>query len=805
MGGAIYGTGAITIGDNSSFSGNYVTTSSANYYVQGGAIYCNDGPITIGDNAKFTGNYAANSSPDENTTGGAIHCNNGAIAIGANANFIGNYVESSDGEANGGAISGFRSVTIGANANFTGNYALSNIDSYYGGGAIYANGLTIKDGATFTNNYAGNSGGAISVRGGGGLYLYALTQDVLFSGNMTGGTFTRHGDGTFSVEEGVANAVFFSSGAAPTLEFAAAEGREVRFNDPVTGSTLSFGLELNRYTDEEGTAHEMDGTIVFNGELYQGEEAHLVASRYSNFVADTTLHGGALLLEHDVVFGRKLQEMQDTDTSSLTVEKGVLEITGGSTANAAAFTLSGPDAVLRPGGSSFINARTADLSRGFTFDMCHQLQAGPDYGPGLTLSASQSFTAGGLIGVVDTGDNASFFYADRSWKQDRSFHVLTDADHTREGDFDGAFSLATGSDRVDSPYSYTGTWSHQWVDADGDGYAEQLRLVWKADGDPISQIAPELVGELAYNSLWSSASNAAALGGNVLSRLTALRLTDKHARNLWGMGLGDFARQRSRGGVDGYDYNGGGYSVGVDSGLGGNSGIWGIAFGQIYGHARSRDFQARNKQDTLMGSLYWGRLIEESERARWTFKGSLTWAETDNRMNSYLSGAPVSRGKWNNRTWLAQMEISRTADYAGGWKLSPFVRVEFTHGTQDSFRENGAYDREFNGAVLRRLSIPVGLEIGRTDEWKGRLWTQALRLSYVGDVLQDVPGGTVYSPYSDMSWRGRAVDPGRHAFRAGYDTILQCNKHWSVYAGYGLEVRGNSVYHQVNAGVSRSF
>lgn len=796
IGGAIYGSGTLTIGDNASFSGNY-TLNEGSGYVYAGAIYA--GATTIGDNADFTGNYAVSSG--SHAYGGAILTNGGITTIGDNAVFTGNYVSSGgNGNSLGGAIFGNRAIAIGTNANFKNNHAFSEGSGNGFGGAIYGN-VTIKDGATFTNNYAGSNGGAIY----GTANLYALTQDVLFSGNMTGGTFTRHGDGTFSVEEGVANAVFFSSGAAPTLEFAAAEGREVRFNDPVTGSTLPFGLELNRYTDEEGTAHEMDGAIVFSGELYQGEEAHLVASRYSNFVADTTLHGGALLLEHDVVFGRKLQEMQDTDTSSLTVEKGVLEITGGSTANAAAFTLSGPDAVLRPGGSSFINARTADLSRGFTFDMCHQLQAGPDYGPGLTLSASQSFTAGGLIGVVDTGDNASFFYADRSWKQDRSFHVLTDADHTREGDFDGAFSLATGSDRVDSPYSYTGTWSHQWVDADGDGYAEQLRLVWKADGDPISQVAPELVGELAYNSLWSSASNAAALGGNVLSRLNALRLTDKHARNLWGMGLGDFARQRSRGGVDGYDYNGGGYSVGVDSGLGGNSGIWGIAFGQIYGHARSRDFQARNKQDTLMGSLYWGRLIEESERARWTFKGSLTWAETDNRMNSYLSGAPVSRGKWNNRTWLAQMEISRTADYAGGWKLSPFVRVEFTHGTQDSFRENGAYDREFNGAVLRRLSIPVGLEIGRTDEWKGRLWTQALRLSYVGDVLQDVPGGTVYSPYSDMSWRGRAVDPGRHAFRAGYDTILQCNKHWSVYAGYGLEVRGNSVYHQVNAGVSRSF
>ncbi|UQT45956.1 hypothetical protein M5E88_07240 [Akkermansia muciniphila] len=41
------------------------------------------------------------------------------------------------------------------------------------------------------------------------------------------------------------------------------------------------------------------------------------------------------------------------------------------------------------------------------------------------------------------------------------------------------------------------------------------------------------------------------------------------------MGLGDFARQCSRGGADGYDYSGGGYSVGADSGFGHDNGIWG--------------------------------------------------------------------------------------------------------------------------------------------------------------------------------------------------------------------------------------
>lgn len=784
----------LKLGDGVIFSNNCVLGVD-NRSARGGVLLNSSiSPITIGDHAVFSGNYAFSN------LNGAF----GGVFYSARHRSVG---------------MGFHGeIAVGANATFINNYAFSNSTTASGGVICSSGDISFSDGATFINNYAKTSGGAIELAGK--LDLLALTKDVLFSGNMTGGVFTRHDDGTFSVENGVANAIHLTTGATipesaietqGSLALAAEEGREIRFNDPITSrsenSDCPMTLTLNRCTDEEGNIHDTDGTIIFSSELYQGEEAHLVASRYNNFVADTTLYGGTLLLEHGAVFGRNLEDMRNlgNDSSSLTVEKGTLEIIGGSTANAAAFSLSGRDAVLRPGDSAFINANTADFSRGFTFDMRHQLQSGPGSGPGLTLSAAQSFTAGGLIGVADTGSNAPYFYADRSWKQDRVFHVLTDAEHTLQGNFDGVVSQATGTDRVDSPYSYTGTWSHRWTDADGDGYAEQLQLVWKADGTPISSIDPELVGELAFNSLWSSASNAAALGGNVLSRLNVFRLADKHARDLWGMGLGDFARQRSRGGADGYDYSGGGYSVGADSGFGHDNGIWGIAFGQLYGHAKSWGFQGRNTQDTRMGSLYWGRLLEESRRARWTFKGSLTWAETHNKMTSRLSGAPASTGKWNNETWLAQAEVSRTADYAGGWRLTPFLRVEFTHGRQDAFREQGGYGRDFGGAALKRLSIPVGLEIGRTDEWKGRPWAQALRVSYVGDVLQDVPEGTVYSPYSDMSWRGRAVSPERHGFRAEYNTSLQCNERWSVYGGYSLEARGNSLYHRVNAGVARSF
>ena len=341
---------------------------------------------------------------------------------------------------------------------------------------------------------------------------------------------------------------------------------------------------------------------------------------------------------------------------------------------------------------------------------------------------------------------------------------------------------------------------------DGDGEDDQLLAIWKHEaGCRPDQVRPEQAGELALNSLWSSASNAASLGNTALAQLTPVRLYQRYARNVWGMGLGDFARQRSRGGVDGYDYDGGGYSVGMDSDFGGKSGIWGIAFGQMHGFSRSRDFNGRITQDSLMGSIYWGRIFRSGERSLWTVKADLTWGMTDNCMKSRFSNGMDAYGEWNNRTWLVQAEVSRSIQYAGGWTVSPFLRMEFTHGTEASFLEDGSYARKFEGAVLRRLSIPAGVSVERSGDWKGRHWTQVLRLSYVGDAIQDVPEASVYSIYSDIFWRTRGVQPARHAVRVEYDAALQWNDRWTVYAGYGMEARGSSVYHRINAGVSRAF
>ena len=287
----------VVIGDNALFRRNYHGCIDMPTNYDGGAIWSRGGNIIIGNHAEFDGNYVF--SDTQACRGGVFYDDlfAGAITVGADAVFTSNFVFSTNYAAAGGAMfvrkdrlkyaAETEAITIGPNPSFIKNFAYSGRADAYGG-VIYSDGdISFSDGGMFIGNYAKTCGGAITM--GGKCDLLALTKDALFSGNMTGGVFTRHEDGTFSVENGVANAIdmngsLFSSLYTPNLTLAAEERREIRFNDPITSRNEDPGrpmtLTLNRYTDGEGNVRDTEGTIVFSGEPYQGEEAHLVASRY---------------------------------------------------------------------------------------------------------------------------------------------------------------------------------------------------------------------------------------------------------------------------------------------------------------------------------------------------------------------------------------------------------------------------------------------------------------------------------------------------------------------------------------------
>lgn len=747
--------------------------------------------------------------------GGAIYMSgaHSIMALGDHAIFHGNHAYSygfNYDTSYGGAIymSGINStiMTFGDHASFSDNYAYGSSDG--AGGAIYMKGnnisLTIRNGASFTNNYAFVNGGAIFLDGNNTnkfSRFMAFTNDVLFSGNMTGGTFTQHDDGSFSVENGIANSIHVSG--TNHLQLAAAQGREVRFNDPITSSAYStVTLSLNQYTDDEGNTHATDGSVIFSGELYQGDDAHLVASRYSNFKGQTTLYGGSLILEHNVVFGNAGLR----DDTSMTLEHGTLEITGGSVINAASFSITNGDAVLRPGTTAFINAKNVDLSRGFVFDMQKQAQeaASPANATGLSISATGSFTLGGSIGIMDTGTTADYFYADNSWAQQRAFIVLTDANQTHTDDFSGVHSLATGSGRVDSPYAYTGSWSHQWVDVDGDGFPEQLQLVWTpAEDAAIRDILPELAGTLAMNSMWSSASNAKNMSRAALGNLDAQRFIAGPENNYWVKGMGDFLNHASEGVRDGFDYHGGGYSVGADRRITSHT-ILGLGFGDLYGRMRGRSFAGDIDQQTRIGMLYggWHKVLNRKNTLLVTGTAGYGW--TDNKMNSFHTGGR-SHGKWTNETLFGT--------FTGKWSrrvnetvaMEVMLGLEYTDVTQEAFTETGWDARHFEKGRLKNLSVPVGVGLTHRSELKGREWINSAMVSYVPDVYRRNPSAQAERLLNGYRWEAEGTSPDRNGVRVNVNSALQLNARWRMYAGYEFEGRSKATAHRFNAGVSYAY
>lgn len=747
--------------------------------------------------------------------GGAIYMSgaHSIMALGDHAIFHGNHAYSygfNYDTSYGGAIymSGINStiMTFGDHASFSDNYAYGSSDG--AGGAIYMKGnnisLTIRNGASFTNNYAFVNGGAIFLDGNNTnkfSRFMAFTHDVLFSGNMTGGTFTQHDDGSFSVENGIANSIHVSG--TNHLQLAAAQGREVRFNDPITSSAYStVTLSLNQYTDDEGNSHATDGSVIFSGELYQGDDAHLVASRYSNFKGQTTLYGGTLILEHNVVFGNAGLR----DDTSMTLEHGTLEITGGSVINAASFSIKNGDAVLRPGTTAFINAKNVDLSRGFVFDMQKQAQeaASPANATGLSISATGSFTLGGSIGIMDTGTTADYFYADNSWAQQRAFIVLTDANQTHTDDFSGVHSLATGSGRVDSPYAYTGSWSHQWVDVDGDGFPEQLQLVWTpAEDAAIRDILPELAGTLAMNSMWSSASNAKNMSRAALGNLDAQRFIAGPENNYWVKGMGDFLNHASEGVREGFDYHGGGYSVGADRRITSHA-ILGLGFGDLYGRMRGRSFAGDIDQQTRIGMLYggWHKVLNRKNTLLVTGTAGYGW--TDNKMNSFHTGGR-SHGKWTNETLFGT--------FTGKWSrrvnetvaMEVMLGLEYTDVTQEAFTETGWDARRFEKGRLKNLSVPVGVGLTHRSELKGREWINSAMVSYVPDVYRRNPSAQAERLLNGYRWEAEGTSPDRNGVRVNVNSALQLNARWRMYAGYEFEGRSKATAHRFNAGVSYAY
>lgn len=670
--------------------------------------------------------------------------------------------------------------------NVDGNVLFENNDAGYYAGAIMFNldeygergELTIADvrgDVVFRGNSAADAGGAI------------------FSmGNATSGADQAFIDLTLSADGG--NIIFENNTAGNTangilavgrhrMALRAAQGRMLAFYDPVLlEDGFNSVVEINK--DADGSSY--GGTVVFSGERVDSGNVDNLTSVID---ADAGLYGGVLSIEQGAIL----------DTRSMTQHAGELALSSGSQ------LLTQQDFYQQGGTLSVTGGSTLAAGGNFNTVGTLVLESGSTVSSGGDMALRDvvlDLSAGGAVATMTAGG---------SLRIDGGISLLSSSTIT-SGEQVLRVEAASLEGRLANPDTLTTRFMAEsgleqdmlvtWGSAAIDGSTGLQSLTLYATTTTVG-IAPALYGGHVADSMLSSASNAQAFADTAMSHLDPARFAMKKDTMFWAQGLGDFSSQRSRGGLDGYDYDGGGYSVGIDRRLG-KEWIAGIAYGQLFGKSKSRDYYSSNKQQSIMGMVYGAWHKQLAERHALTVAASVTYGNTDNDLTTPQWDGKRSSGDWHHDTFVYQLRTTWHVSMGKGYTLTPFAGLEYTDTTQDSFTERGDRTRRFDKGHYRNLAASLGVGIGKT--WtlqNGMLWSHGIELSYVPDLYRH--NAEARAELSGYHWHVNGVKPARNAVRAGYQTRLVLSESWQVYGGYALEGRSDSAWHQVNLGASYSF
>lgn len=736
------------------------------------------------------------------------------------------------------------------------------------GGAIDSSYLFVHSSGDilFENNYTTDMGGGIHFEGnnsigvGSSLYLRAEKGDITFKGN------THKLSASNERNSGIANAIFitptwdepytgFGGNPYDTVLFAAMEGHSINFFDPIasdkSGTTQPGKSLVNSYdklriqlgsAPSDGTLSVYTGTIRFSGEFAEetlaGSEGsddyaeRLAASKVSSFDGSVNLLSGTLLLEHGATFGKRSEDPANEADKTGTIHRlrgGVLDISGSERNGVSSLTgvlieFSGTEiTTLRAGDRARFDADTIIMASGLTVDLAHYFK-GTSVAPysGVEVNAGL-LSLGGNITISDA-NNELEYYENARWTDRQTFTVfnISGAEEIdpNASDFQGVVSGITGISEV-LDCGYDGDWTYE--NRDGNIVAIWTPKGWTPpvppdpdpdptpdpDPDPTPEpsksIRPELAGALVLNSLWSSVSNMKALGRTALGQIGMERILSEKDVNYWVSGLGDFSSHGTTGVIDGYDYTGFGYALGADTMLSNNL-ILGVAFGNMYGKNKSHDFNAQVDQTSYMGTVY-GAWINELDKENYlNILASASYGMTENKLDTLYSDGDSAQGKWDNNAMRLTLRAEWNHTFARDWVLTPFLGVEYDDAQQKSFTETGDKARNFRRGNLKNLALPIGVQVSRRLELSnGMKWVNALSLSYVPDVYRANPEADVLRTTNEYTWTAQGVKPVRNAGRVEYTTRLAIDQTWSIFAGYSLEGRSKSLYHNASLGVSASF
>ena len=339
-------SGAITAGKNVTITTSGIAATDETAGVAGdvtvnGSITAKNGKAVIntslGDVHVAGILSAANGDAAIHTTDGDVGVDGTVTATNGNAEITttnGNVRIGAAGEANSGTVTG-NNVTVTTTA--------GKMDIH---GNVTANTGDVTLGTVYTGTDPAN--GAISVDGNvtAAQAVAATTNvgNILFDGNVKGTDVTMATNvGTITV---TGNTEATTGAVSATTNATDAEKGAINFNGTVTGktditaTTKSGDITFNQAvtaTDNNVTAHTIDGAITFNGNTKAGQNVAAEATNTGTvtFNGDTTAEAGSVTantVDGAITFNGNTQAAQDVTATA--TNNGAITVTDGHTVNA---------------------------------------------------------------------------------------------------------------------------------------------------------------------------------------------------------------------------------------------------------------------------------------------------------------------------------------------------------------------------------------------------------------------------------------------------------------------------------------
>lgn len=361
-------------------------------------------------------------------------------------------------------------------------------------------------------------------------------------------------------------------------------------------------------------------------------------------------------------------------------------------------------------------------------------------------------------------------------------------------DASGASSV-TGTDtpvfsKLDGATDILKEYSLSWI-------GNQLIMTGTIDRQTAESIKVAEASTLA-NALWSSTRSVSNFSHTASSQAS---LPHQGRGNVWVAGLGDFTSMSKNG--SGFDYNGGGYTVGGDYSF---AKAWttGLAVGQTFGSNKADNGLGKIDQDAMMVALYGSYLKEVNARNTWGIKTAFAYGSIENKADTTVIGSPA-HAKWDDNVFQFALQATWEIKINDKHSLTPFAGIDFVHGAQDDFTQNYGTGRvSYKDGSMQNWSVPVGITWkARYGLGNGQCLLPFATVAYVGDVYRNNPSVKLDS-YGDTI-KADGIHPGRNALKAGAGVNWVISPEWSIGAAYDLEYRSGMLNQGCNASVHYTF